>query len=309
MFRFGLVGAGRMGRTHLRALAGSSAVQVVAVAEPDAAARGAVVEQYGVAGYEDPQELLGSGSVDGLLIVSPTDTHVEVLDAATAAGVPALCEKPCGARPEDARRALELATSRSVPVQVAYWRRYVPALQDLRSQIVAGALGEVLSLTGSQWDGEPPSPAFRARSGGIFVDMGVHEIDQARWLLGGDAASVALGVSAVRTCTETPNDPDAAVLLMEMTGGETVVISLGRHYPAGDMVRVEVFATKGHVLDEFLTPAEGEAVFVAALERQAREFAEYARGGPCTGATVQDAVRTLEVAAEAQRRLGELEAR
>jgi myo-inositol 2-dehydrogenase / D-chiro-inositol 1-dehydrogenase len=298
-----------MGRTHLRALAGSSKVKVVAVAEPDDEVRRTVVERYGLAGYAAFEELLASGTVDGVLIVSPTDTHVAVLDAATAVGVPVLCEKPCGARPEDARRALELATARAVPVQVAYWRRYVPALRGVRQQIVDGTLGSVLSLTCSQWDGQPPAAAFRARSGGIFVDMGVHEIDQARWLLGGDAASVALGVSAVRSCPETLRDPDAAVLLMQMTGGETVTVSLGRHYPGGDMVRVELFATGGHVIDEFLTPVDGEAVFLDALERQAVAFAEYAQGGTCTGATVEDAVRTLEVAAEAQRGVAELEDR
>lgn len=292
-----------MGRTHLRALAGSPSVQVVAVVEPDDVARAAVVEEFSIAGYEHLGDLLAAGTIDGVLVATPTDTHADVLDTATAAGVPVLCEKPCGVRPEDTRRSLELASDRSVPVQVAYWRRYVPSLQELRDQIAAGSFGKILSLTCAQWDGEPPAPSFRARSGGIFVDMGVHEIDEARWLLGAEAELIAVGVSDGAPDSGLAGDPDSAVLLLEMSGGQTVVVSLGRHYPDGDMVRLELFATKGHVLDEFLTPAAGEAVFIDALHRQAAAFAEYARGGPCTGATLQDAVRALEIAATAQQRL------
>jgi myo-inositol 2-dehydrogenase / D-chiro-inositol 1-dehydrogenase len=301
MFRLGLIGAGRMGRTHLRALASSTSVEVVAVAEPVDPARQAVSEQYGIPGYARPEQLIEAGGIDGLLVATPTDTHVDVVDRATAAGIPVLCEKPCGDRPEHARQAQALAAARSVPVQVAYWRRYVPALLHLRARIADGTLGNVLSLTCSQWDAEPPGAAFLARSGGIFVDMGVHEFDQARWLLGGEVESVTAGASTTADDPGGAGDPDAAVVLMTMTGGETVVVSLGRHYPGGDMVRVELFATEGHALDEFLTPADGESVFLAALERQAVAFAGYARGGPCSGATLEDAVRTLEVAAEAQR--------
>jgi myo-inositol 2-dehydrogenase/D-chiro-inositol 1-dehydrogenase len=292
-----------MGRTHLRSLAGSSKVQIVAVAEPDDASRRAVVDQFEVEGFELLDDLLGTGTIDGLLVATPTDTHADVIDVATAAGVPVLCEKPCGARPEDARRVLALASARSVPVQIAYWRRYVPSLRRLREEIGAGAFGKVLSLTCAQWDGEPPAPAFRSRSGGIFVDMGVHEFDEVRWLLGGEVASVAVAGSAAQSNSALAPDPDAAVGLLEMTGGETVVVALGRHYPGGDMVRVELFGTKGHVHDEFLTPSDGEAVFLDALVRQAEAFAEYVEGGICTGATVEDAVHSLEVAAEAQRQL------
>ncbi len=298
-FRFGLVGAGRMGRTHLRAFVGSDRVRVVAVAEPDERSRNEVTSTYGIAGFADLDEMVAAGGFDGVIVASPTDTHLAVLTAVSSAGLPVLCEKPCGTNPEEARRALTLGAASGLAVQVAYWRRYVPSLQRLRSRISEGAFGDLLSIGCAQWDGEPPSPAFRARSGGIFVDMGVHEIDQVRWLLDADVRPI--GVAGLRD--PSPAEPDGAALVAETSSGVPVAVSLGRHYPGGDMVRVEVFGTGDHVLDEFLTPSEGEAVQLLALESQAAAFADYARGGRCTGATIEDAVATLDIASWAQSQL------
>lgn len=300
-FRFGLVGAGRMGRTHLRALEGSDRVQIVAVAEPDERSRQDVARTYGLTGFADLTGMFAAGGIDGVIVATPTDTHLAVLTAVSTAKLPVLCEKPCGTSPEEARQALAVAAASGSVAQVAYWRRYVPSLQLLRGRIRDGSLGSVLGVVCSQWDGEPPSPAFRARSGGIFVDMAVHEIDQARWMLDDDIRPVAV-VSA----GEGPSaDPDGAALLAETTSGVPVVISLGRYYPGGDMVRIEVFGRADHVLDEFLTPSKGEAVQLRALERQAAAFADYARGGRCTGATIEDAVAALDIATWAQRRLAQ----
>lgn len=298
-FRFGLVGAGRMGRTHLRALERSDRVQVVAVAEVDDRNRRDVTDTYGLSGFADPADMMAAGGIDGVIVASPTDTHLAVLRAVSSTGLPVLCEKPCGTSPEEARQALTVAAASGSAVQVAYWRRYVPALQVLRGRVREGGLGDILSVVCSQWDGQPPSAAFRMRSGGIFVDMGVHDIDQARWMLDDDLRAVAV----VSAGGGPGADPDAAALLAETSSGVPVAISLGRYYPGGDMVRVEVFGTGDHVLDEFLTPSEGEAIQLRALESQAAAFADFARGGACTGATIEDAVAALELAAWAQHQL------
>jgi myo-inositol 2-dehydrogenase/D-chiro-inositol 1-dehydrogenase len=298
-FRFGLVGAGRMGQTHLRAFEGSDRVQVVAIAEPDERARQDIAQLYGLRGFGDLSDMLGVGEIDGVLVATPTDTHLAVLTALSATGIPALCEKPCGTSPEEARRVVTLMAASGSVVHVAYWRRFVPSLQRLRQRIRDGKLGSVLSIVCSQWDREPPSWGFRERSGGIFVDMGVHEIDQVRWLMGDDLRPVAVASAG----NQTSLDPDGAALVAETTAGVTVLVSLGRYYPGGDMVRIEAFGTEDHVFDEFLTPADGEDVQLRALESQAAAFADHVRGGPCVGATVQDAVAALDIAAWAQRKL------
>ena len=297
-FRLGLVGAGRMGQTHLRALEGSTTTPIVALAEPVGALRDAAAAHHGVAAFASVEAMLEAGGIDGVLIVTPSPTHVGVITTVAAAGVPILCEKPCGVTPEDTRDARRVVERAGVALQVAYWRRYVPALVQLRERIASGELGEVLSVSCLQWDGEPPAAAFRARGGGIFVDMGVHEIDQTRWLTSGDYASLCAVASSVVT-DPAAHEPDGAQVLGLLTSGATSFVSLGRYYPGGDMSSVEVFGTRGRVFDLFLDPADGVRTQLEALASQAAAFAQYARGGPMTGASVEDAVAALDVAARA----------
>lgn len=296
-FQLGLVGAGRMGRTHLRALEGLDDVKVVAVCEPVAALRDEVTRSYALAGYGSVDDLLAAEGLDGVLIVTPSDTHVEVIEKVAKARLPMLCEKPCGVSPSDTQRAVEIVREHGVALQIAYWRRFVPELQSLRERIANEELGEILSLSCLQWDGEPPATAFRVRSGGIFIDMGVHEFDQARWLSASDLGDLHALATSVVTDPAAAGDPDSAQMLARTDSGATVLVSLGRYYAGGDMASIEVFGTRGHELSVFLNPEEGEAAQLEALRRQASSFARYARGGACEGASVHDALAALEAAA------------
>ncbi len=287
-FRLGLVGAGRMGRTHLRALAGSDRVKVTAVAEMSAAARQAVA---GRDLYENTAEMLDHAALDGVLIAAPTDQHGAIIAEVAARGLPILCEKPCGLTAAQARASARAG----VPLQVAYWRRFVPGLRQLHDRIAAGELGVIHLVTCYQWDERPPPPVFRAHSGGIAIDMGVHEFDQLRWLTGQDIG----GLSAVASGSAPDGiaDVDGAQVILTLTGGATGFVSLGRYHPVGDIVWAEVFGTRGHERCDVIDPAEGEAAQLEALRRQAESFAAYAAGhGPCEGATADDAVAALAAA-------------
>jgi myo-inositol 2-dehydrogenase / D-chiro-inositol 1-dehydrogenase len=291
-FRIGLIGAGRMGRTHLRALAGSDLVRVTAVAEMSAAARQAVAEDgQGAALYESTAEMLDHAALDGVLIAAPTDQHGAIIAEVAARGLPILCEKPCGLTAAAARASAQVG----VPLQVAYWRRFVPGLRQLRDRIAGGELGVIHLVTCYQWDERPPSPVFRAHSGGIAIDMGVHEFDQLRWLTGQDIAGLAAVASG-----EAPDgiaDVDGAQVILTLTGGATGFVSLGRYHPVGDIVWAEAFGTRGHERCGVIDPAEGEVAQLEALRRQAESFAAYAVGkGPCEGATADDAIAALAAA-------------
>jgi len=289
-FRIGLIGAGRMGRTHLRALAGSDRVEVTAIAEMSAAAREAAAAP-GVTLHESVTEMLDRGRLDGVLIAAPTDQHGAIIAEAAARGRPVLCEKPCGLTAAAARASAQVG----VPLQVAYWRRFVPGLRQLRDRIAAGELGGIHLVTCYQWDERPPSPVFRAHSGGIAIDMGVHEFDQLRWLTGQDIG----GLSAVAAgpAPDGIADVDSAQVILTLTGGATGFVSLGRWHPAGDIVWAEAFGTRGHERCDVIDPAEGEAAQLEALRRQAESFAAFATGqGPCEGATADDAVAALAAA-------------
>ncbi len=292
VFRLGLIGAGRMGRTHLRALAGSSRVAVTAIAEMSVAAREAVAAP-GVAVYPSVADLLSDAPLDGVLIAAPTDQHGGIIAEAAARGVPILCEKPCGLTAAVARASASSAADLGVPLQVAYWRRFVPGLRELHDRIAAGSFGAIHLVTCYQWDREPPPLAFRAHSGGIAIDMGVHEFDQLRWLTGQDIGTVA-AVSVPGP--DGVDDVDSAQVIVSLSGGAAGFVSLGRYYPAGDAVWAEVFGAGGSERCTVIDPAEGERAQLDALRRQAESFASYAAGGPCEGATACDAVAALAAA-------------
>lgn len=287
-FRIGLVGAGRMGRTHLAAISGSSEVAVVGVVEPYPQALSELAES-GVPVCATLDELLAVTEVDAALIAVPTDQHLAVLGQVMAAGLPALCEKPCGLTVAQASSCASIAETAGLVLQIAYWRRFVPELIDLRTQIQGGELGEILAVNCSQWDLAPPSEAFRASSGGIFADMGVHEFDQIRWLTGQEFVTMA----SART---SGDDPDCAQIAAELDGGSTAMISLGRWHPAGDSCKVEVYGTKGTAASWFLQPVGGEAAFHQALRLQAEDFARLVRTGQGTGARPADAIAALRAA-------------
>jgi myo-inositol 2-dehydrogenase / D-chiro-inositol 1-dehydrogenase len=301
-FRLGLIGAGRMGRTHLASIGESSLVAVTGIAEPSPAARAAIAST-GVAIFASPAELLAAGDLDGVLIAVPTDQHVGVLGQVMAAGLPALCEKPCGLSVTEASTCARIAASAGLVLQVAYWRRFVPALADLRQRMLGGDLGDILAVNCYQWDAAPPPAEFRGSSGGIFVDMGVHEFDQVRWLTGQEFTTVKVANSAAGPAARggtaggaVADDPDCAQLVAELDGGSTAVVSLGRWHPAGDSCRVEVFGTKGTSSLPFLDPVGGETVFHHALRLQAEDFARSAAAGESSGATVDDAIAALRIA-------------
>src|SRR5215475_4824028 len=201
IFRMGLVGAGRMGRTHLRALAGSNILRVVAVADPLESAR-AAVEVPGISVHADLAAMLRAGNLDGVLIASSSDSHLAAIAELAAAGIPILCEKPCGLTSSQGKEAAAVAAAAGVPLQVAYWRRFVPSLKTLKARIVAGELGDLYLAACYQWDEQPPAASFRTRSGGIFMDMAIHEFDQIRWLTGQEIAT--LHAVAARTLSDPP---------------------------------------------------------------------------------------------------------
>jgi myo-inositol 2-dehydrogenase/D-chiro-inositol 1-dehydrogenase len=300
-----LVGAGRMGRMHLRALhpadGRTAAVRVTDVVEPTVTGREALRDS-GYRLHVTLADLLGARRPGGILVAAPTDRHTQVARTALAAGIPVLCEKPAGLTWREIEETGRLASRRGVALQVAYWRRFVPAMVALRERIVAGELGQILHLVCAQWDGAPPPAQFRRSSGGAFVDMGVHEFDVIRWVTGQSVSSVV----AVQTPALDPQarpDADNAQALLGLSGGTTAAVSLGRHYPGGDLVTIEVFGSIGHERSTVLDPDHGDEPMLEALAQQADSFAELVRGGPRRGAGTADAVAALRVAARASKAL------
>lgn len=299
-----LVGAGRMGSVHLGALQDSDAIDLIGVVEPYAPAR-ASLENTGVPVYEDVEELLAAQQPDGVLIAAPSDQHLNVVSRFTQAGVPMLCEKPLGVQLEQAVAAARGAEQAGVLLQIGYWRRFVPELRALRSRIQAGELGDIYALTCLQWDHDLPSEQFRSHSGGITVDMGVHEFDQTRWLLGQELEWVVATAAGPSTQERAAHDPDAATILGRTSAGTAVTISLGRRFPHQDSCWLEVWGTEGYERITFMWDEAGDEVFRASMRRQAEAFARAVHGAECEGARGSDAVAALTLAGMAARSLAD----
>ena len=291
-----------MGRVHLAALKASDQISLAGIVEPADAVR-ANLEGERVPLFASPQELIEAGTAEGVLIAAPSPMHAVLVSEFAAAGISVLCEKPVEVSPEEAARARDAALHADVVLQVGYWRRFVPQLCELRARIEAGDLGEIYQLSCMQWDQEPPSGSFRAGSGGIAIDMGVHEIDQIRWLLGEEFIWVA-AVAAGRLPPEAASaaDPDAAVVIAKLSGATAATVSLGRRFPYADSCWLELWGSRGYERVPFMWDADvwsdaSDEVFVGAMQAQAEAFARAVRGGSCEGAGGDDAVAALTIAA------------
>jgi myo-inositol 2-dehydrogenase/D-chiro-inositol 1-dehydrogenase len=293
--RIALIGAGRIGRVHLGALQSSEAIELAGVVEPFAPTREALINE-GVRVHETVDQLLEREPPEGVLIVAPSDQHQALVATFAGAGIPMLCEKPLGVRVQDTVAAARSAEQAGVMLQVGYWRRFVPELRKLRERVAAGELGEISQLSCMQWDAELPSEQFRAHSGGISVDMGVHEFDQARWLLGQEFEWVVATAAGPSSAARSAADPDAATILAQLSGGAAATISLGRRFPHADSCWLELWGTAGYERVPFMWDTAGDEVFRSAMLTQAEAFAGAVRGGPCEGAQGADALAALTIA-------------
>lgn len=284
-----VVGAGRMGSVHLRALGESRLARLAAVVEPAAEPRERASKRYRVPAFATLQELVASGLAEGVVITAPTDLHLALVEDCVGAGLPVFCEKPCGLSADQAGRAAAAAAAAGLPLQVGYYRRFLPELVALRQRIAERRLGELSLVVLNQWDEHPPSAEFERRSGGIVVDMGVHEIDQLRWLTGQEVEQVA-------ALTPAPGDQSSAVISMRLSGGTLAAITLGRRFPHPDSCWMEAVGTAGYERLPFVWAEQGERVVLAGIAAELDAFAATVRGAPMAGPDGADAVAALEIA-------------
>jgi myo-inositol 2-dehydrogenase/D-chiro-inositol 1-dehydrogenase len=290
-----------MGSMHVRALARTTpGVELAAVVEPsDEAVRRLALP---VRRFRETSELLSYPGIDGAIVAVPTRSHREVVSQLLDAGLPVLCEKPCGLTTDETAVLAQRAHASGVPLHVGYWRRFVPVLRELQRRIADGALGEIHVVFCAQWDERPPPASFRdpLSSGGIVVDMGVHEFDQLRWLTGDEVTEVTGAASTV--CWDPPveGDPESVSLAIRLAGGATGLVSLVRRHPPGEVCRVEVLGTQAAARLEFVAPPNGEETMLEALCAQVEDFAAATGGAVSAGASVDDAARALEIAERAR---------
>jgi myo-inositol 2-dehydrogenase/D-chiro-inositol 1-dehydrogenase len=243
--RFGVIGAGRIGKIHASNIAArpDSAVAMIADADPAAAAGLAKITGAAVASIDD---IISSRSLDAVAICAPTDMHADLIERAARAGKAIFCEKPIDLDAARIRRCLDVVKSTRASLMVGFNRRFDPNFAALRARIVAGAIGEVETVSITSRDPGPPPLSYIARSGGLFRDMMIHDFDMARFLLGEEPIAIsAMGSALVDKAIGEAGDVDTAVVVMETKSGKVAQISNSRRATYGYDQRVEAHGSKG----------------------------------------------------------------
>jgi myo-inositol 2-dehydrogenase/D-chiro-inositol 1-dehydrogenase len=247
MLRFGVLGAGRIGKVHARSLheSGRASVTYVADALPEAAASLAASVGAKVASVDD---VIAAKDVDAILICTPTDTHADLIEQSARAGKMILCEKPVSLSVERIEQCLAVVKQAGVPLMIGFHRRYDPNYGAMQKRILAGEIGDVEIVTIICRDPSPPPVSYIERSGGLYRDMMIHDFDMARFLLGEEPVVVhALGSNLVDPAIGKAGDVDTAVVHMRTASGKIAVITNSRRATYGHDQRIEVHGSKGMI--------------------------------------------------------------
>ena len=245
------LGVGRMGETHLRNLRSIAGAKVVIVADPnlEAAERGKELSQAELA-ITDVEKAIEHPAVDAVIIVTPTNTHARLIELAAKAGKAIFSEKPIALELEETRRVVEVVKERGVPMQLGFMRRFDPGYGKAKQRIEGGELGKLETFRALSRDTYPPELKFLLGSGGLFVDMAVHDLDLARFLVGEVDEVCAWGGVLIDERFSKANDVDTAVTLLRFRNGVLGVIETSRRSNWGYDIRTEVAGSLGKVIVE-----------------------------------------------------------
>jgi predicted dehydrogenase len=304
-----------MGQIYANTLAATEAAHLVAVATKDIAMQAAFLKDFDVPYvFEEANAAFALDAVEAVIIATPTNTHVELVVQAAAAGKAIFCEKPLALSLADTRRILQAVEEAGVLLQVGFMRRFDPAYIQVKEAIDAGKIGCPVTFKSVGRDPFCPPAAFAdpAVSGGLIIDMGIHDMDLARWLMGVEVERVsAEGTVMVCDDLEAAGDFDNAVVNLRFTNGALGNVEISRNAFYGYDIRTEVLGSKAAVRVGamepvsrwLLSPNGREEVsgayltkrFGAAYDSQIRDFVACVhedRAPLCTG---EDALAAFEI--------------
>ena len=245
MLNVGLLGAGRIGQVHAVNIAAHPGSTLAAVSDVNAPAAESLAAKFGSVARSS-EDIIADASIDAVLVATSTDTHSDLIEAATSAGKAVLCEKPVDLSLERARACEKAAAATGRPVMIGFNRRFDPGFAAMKAAIDAGDIGRAELLAITSFDPAPPPLAYIEVSGGLFRDMTIHDFDIARWLMGGSPATVtAKGSSIVDPAIGEAGDVDTAVVTMTWADGRIAVIKNSRRAVYGYDQRVELLGSEG----------------------------------------------------------------
>lgn len=316
--RFGLLGAGRIGKVHAKAIHADPGATLAAVADPIAAAAEAIAQHYGPR-VDSIEAIEAATDVDAVVICTPTDTHADLIERFARAGKAVFCEKPVDLSVQRVRDCLRVVEEAGATLMVGFNRRFDPDFMAVKAAIDAGAIGTVEMVTISSRDPGPPPLDYIRRSGGIFRDMTIHDFDMARWLLGEEPETVVAQASVLTDpAIGEAGDHDSVNVILRTPSGRQAVITNSRRAAYGYDQRIEVLGSLGAVAAENHREANIELATAAGFTRPpllnffmtrytqayANEIAAFIRavnGRTPTPTTGEDGLRALLLADAALR--------
>lgn len=265
--KVGIIGAGRIGQVHANTLVTRvPSAEVVAIADIYEESAKSASQKYGIPDYTtDPSELIRSGDIDAVVICSSTDTHTQFIIESAQAGKQIFCEKPIDHSLEQIDKALKAVDDAGVKLQIGFNRRFDNNHVRLKQAIINGEIGDPHTLTIISRDPAPPPIEYIKVSGGLMMDMMIHDFDMCRFLIGEVEEMYAIGDVKVDPAIGEAGDIDTAKVMLKFENGVIGTIENSRKAVFGYDQRVEVFgsggaATSGNFHANAVTISDGNTV-------------------------------------------------
>lgn len=247
MINIGILGLGRIGKIHLENLCTRiDGVRVLAAMNPSEPGR-KFAEKFNVPLVTDnADEVIHHPEIDAILICTSTNVHADYVIKVAKAGKAIFCEKPLDLSLEKVKETLAVVEASGVPLMLAFNQRLDPNFQEVKQAILQGKIGKLRSVHIISRDpGPPPIPYIKA-SGGLFLDMTIHDLDMARYLVGEEVKEVyAKGYNLIDPEIGKAGDIDSAYLILSFKNDVTVIIENSRQASYGYDQRLEVFGSEG----------------------------------------------------------------
>ncbi|MBT2736970.1 inositol 2-dehydrogenase [Bacillus sp. ISL-7] len=243
----GIIGAGRIGKLHVDNLRKIPQIRIKSVSD-------VVIDHLEAWGKEkqievltnDYHELLEDPDIQAVFICSPTNTHATIIKEAALAGKDIFCEKPVSFSVEETEEALAVVEKAGVKLQIGFNRRYDPNFRRIQTLVKDGQIGQPHILRITSRDPQPPGVDYVKASGGLFMDMMIHDFDMARYVMGSEVIEVsAAGAVLVDPAIGEVGDIDTAIVTLKFDNGALGVIDNSRQAVYGYDQRLEVFGEKG----------------------------------------------------------------
>ncbi len=325
VIKVGVIGAGRIGKIHAETLATRVPGAVVeAIADVNITAAQELAEKLHIPHvYSDYKKIMEDPTIDAVAICSSTNTHADLMIEAAAAGKHIFCEKPVDHSLAKIDKAIAAVNKAGVKCQIGFNRRFDPNFKKLRDLVKEGKIGDLQILRITSRDPAPPPAEYVKTSGGMFLDMTIHDFDMARYLSDSEVEEVStFGGVMVDPAIGAAGDIDTAIIMLKFANGAIGTIDNCRKAVYGYDQRAEVFGSGGMAATANNTPntsvysdAEGvhaEKPLYFFLERymdsfvaEMRDFIAAVREDTVTPVTVEDGRVPVVIAMAAKRSLDE----